>query len=652
MIKKSLSLFLAFAFAVFFATIVLAETNCTIHTQVPTAELPCCVGLNQSNGHCCNVSIGGIWNGSACSLTPATTQTNSLTTNSDTPNLDKAISCLSSKLKTDCSGATTIQEISLSILASTNVTSQCVSKLKTYDKGNCFGSTSQCSIRDTALAILALSHVNEGTTKYTDWLKTQTTVATDLIWYLEQDSNSATTCNANYNSQQYPFETSVNKKLSSSAGDCLSLTSSNYWFLVSPSCYDTNFSVVCNSDFLITLMYQQPNSNTYYVLSDTKFSSANQPVNFKIKSQCFGSNNYCNYEDTAWAAMALDRTGNDIATFIPYLVATSEINSQYLPNAFLNMLVDYSEYGTKLISQQTLNYWEADGTLYNKYYDTALALVSLSNSNQQQVLTARNWLLNSAQDADGCWNSDNVRDTAIAIWALGRGRTFQLPTSPTITSCESSNGFCVPYSSCVPQSERLSMYSCPNGEINVCCKNQLPTCTAQGGKVCEAGKVCDGAEGPSKDSDKCCLSGYCKTEVIQSECEIAGGSCRSSCSSTQENISASCDSSLAICCKTKSTPKKEDSGSLLWLWILIGILIVLLIIAILYREKIKIWIYKQKKSFKEENPQPPRQPITNSRGPPHYPPRGPMPIQQARRPLPQTSREPDDVFKKLKDISK
>lgn len=527
-----------------------------------------------------------------------TSSSNSSTASTSTLNMSqiqKAFACLETQVKADCSGAKNIQEIALTIMASPdNVEDDCRNRLKTFIiEGKCFGSGS-CNIKDTALAVLALNHIGEKTEVYQNWLKNQTRTSSDLIWFMQQDSNEAATCKVRYDSQDYEFNVAENKKIDSNAGSCLSLANSNYWYSISSNCYEKQFTLLCNKDFIGTLLYKQPNSPIIYILSDTKSAAANNPIDLQVKSKCFGANS-CEYESSAWAALALSSTGNNVDDYIPYLIAAADLNPQYLPNAFLNMIVSYSDYGTKLIQQQSLGSWTAENTAYNQYYDTALALISLSDSSSEQVKKGKDWLIGWSQ-ADGCWNNDNIRDTAISLWALQkRSSRIVIGGGTELVGCTQANFYCIPYSEC-PSNQILSNYAGCN--TNVCCQNRnLKTCSEYFGEVCSSGKVCDGNVRESTDSSSCCLGSCVDAIPADSACSLAGGTCKDSCSTNQEESSATCDASGQVCCVRKiAEPKK----SLLWLWILLAILIILIALAILFKDKIKEWWNKRKTKFKKD----------------------------------------------------
>lgn len=523
-----------------------------------------------------------------------TTSTASTTTSLNGTRIDNAFTCLTNQVKSDCSGTNRIQDIALTILASpSTVTQKCYDKLLSLKRTDCFGD-SACNVRDTALAILAINHVGQDTKPYENWLKNHTRTAEDLIWYLEQDSIGKTGCKISYNSGEYTFNVLENKKIDSTAGNCLGLAQSNYWFQIAPNCYNTKFTIVCDINFIATLLYKQPSSSTLYVLSDTKSAQASQPIELTVKSLCFGDGS-CNYEASAWAAIALDKTGNDIQDYIPYLIAGEEANQKYLPAAFLQILKDFSEYGTKLIQQQKLNSWEAENTAYNKYYDSGLALLALSTSNQQKVEDAKRWLLNIAQDTNGCWNNNNIRDTAMILWALEGRRGIVIGPNIPLTDCNSAGFFCIASDKC-PSAELLPNYNC--GALGKkCCKYEnLESCDAMGGFECANGKVCNGEEKRASDSQKCCL-GECAEPQEISECETAGGFCRTSCSSTQTQIDTANCAESGVCCKTNTAIIEKKSYW--WIWILL-ILIILVILAIVFKDKLKVWWYKIKSGFKED----------------------------------------------------
>lgn len=577
----------------------------------------------------------------AANNTTSTTNTTNVTTilTLNGSKIDNAFACLIAQVKPNCEGATKIQEIALTILASpSGVSQKCYEKLLDLKRNDCFGD-STCNAKDTALAILAINHAGQDTKTYENWLKNHTRVAEDLIWYLEQDSVEKSSCKVSYNSGEYAFNVLENKKIDSAAGNCLSLANSNYWFQINPNCYNTKFTIVCDATngYIATLLYKQPTSSTLYVLSETKSAQASQPIDLTVKSLCFGEGS-CNYEASAWAAIALEKTGNNIDDYIPYLIAGEDANQKYLPAAFLQILKDFSEYGTKLMQQQKLSSWEAENTAYNKYYDTGLALLALTSSSQQKVTDAKNWLLNSVQDANGCWNNNNIRDTAMILWAIEGRRSTVVGSIAPLTECGEAGFYCISASNC-PSEELLPNYRC-SALGKKCCKTEnLQSCEVEGGSECDSDKVCSGNEIRTSDSQKCCL-GECKEPQESNECIDAGGFCRTSCSSTQEEITTVNCEGGDMCCKTIAP---QPSKSYVWLWVTLLILIVLVILVIVFREKLKVWLYKIKSGFKEDKGNtnkssggfPPINPYSSEKPQQQrMPPMRPLPVSSQGRPIP------------------
>jgi len=357
-----------------------------------------------------------------------------LAVENQTQKAEEGFACLESKAG-DCSGLTT-QETALTILATPdNIFNYCVDELKSRNNSNNWG-----NIRDTALAILALKHAGEDTTASEKWLISQNKTPTDLIWYLQQDSNKATNCSIGYDSQDFTINIGVDKKINQDAGSCLELAQSNFWLQINENCYDETFQIECDQSFIANLIYRNRDSPTLYVLEGTESSPAFGSIDLSLNSKCFGDG-ACDYESTIWAALALLNAGHDIDEFIPYIIAMSDTNEQYLPDAFIYMLTDYNDNANKLIQSQKLgNYWEATSSANNKYYDTSLALLALYGSTSEQAQSAKDWMWFS-QETNGCWQSE-IKETAIALWAL-EGRAGKIPkkliinktdpAAPTIT---------------------------------------------------------------------------------------------------------------------------------------------------------------------------------------------------------------------------
>jgi len=569
--------------------------------------------------------------------------------------IDDGFTCLEDKVG-DCSSLTT-QELALTLLASPdNVFNDCLDELKSRESGDNWG-----NIRDTALAVLALEHAGENTQASEEWLLEQTRTPTELDWYLEQDSNSATTCSFGYDANTYNVDIGDNKKLESDAGSCLTRAQSNFWLRIDPSCYDNEFSVSCTENFIATLLYKNGASSTIHVLEGTESSPAFGTIKLSVKSKCFGSGS-CDYEATAWSTVALLRTGHDVSDFIPYVVAMAETNDQYLPNAFTYMATSYNDYATRLIEDVKLgNYWLATNSAYDKFYDTALALVALGSSSSDQVTNSRDWLLFS-QGNNGCWQN-SIRDTAIVLWALEGRAASGGGGGGSTTYCSEAGYFCIPSADCPPAEDVGGNYFCSSLSETCCINENLKTCAEFGGDVCSADEVCTGNERRSADQNQCC-TGECVPKPVETECESMTYNCLDQCSDYQEEVSTYACDGQKICCRTKTTT--AGGGSLWWLWVLI-ILIVLTVLAIIFRKALQNAWFKMRSKFKKDTGKkgPPGRPGPGP-GRPGIPPAGPgglAPLGRPpmmRRPAPPVQRRTYDrrdkemsaTFRKLRELSR
>ncbi len=570
---------------------------------------------------------------------------------------EKAFICLEEKAS-DCSGLTT-QEIALTIMATPdNIFDDCVSELESRMESDNWG-----NVRDTALAIIALKHAGKDTVPSEEWLSAQNKTPTDLIWYLQQDSNSEVECHIGYGSDDYIISISEDKKIDKDAGSCLTRAQSNFWLQISSNCYDENFQMECDKDFITSLIYRNQNSPTIYVLEGTSTAPAFGSVDLQVKSKCFGDNT-CDYEATVWAALALLETNHNVDEFIPYIIAMSQTNKQYLPEAFIFILTNYEDYASSLISEQKLgNYWEAKSSAYDKSYDTGLALLALASSTSEQVENAKDWAFFS-QGGSGCWQN-SLRDTAMMLWAL-EGRAAKVTTSgDSVTYCTEANYFCIPSTECSGTEDVGDNYFCPALSDTCCVSENLKTCMEHMGETCSLDEACTGNSRKALDTNDCCL-GSCEERVQESECEANSGTCMDSCSEFQESMSAySCNQGKA-CCRTKTTP--SDEGSSWWIWLLI-ILILILLVAIIYiyREQAKLYWFQVKTKFKKDDGKD-SGPSTGAR-PKGVPPRPGFPPVRRSRPQVSSRRRPSqtspqrrsydrrdgamtDTFQRLRDMSK
>ena len=570
-----------------------------------------------------------------------------VTAQQDTDKIEDGFECLEDKAG-DCSSLTT-QEIALTILATPdNIFDDCVDELENRESSDNWG-----NVRDTALAILALKHAGKDTESSEDWLLDQEQIPTELIWYMQQDSNEEVECHISYDAQDYTINVGTNKKIDSSAGSCLTLAQANFWLQISPSCYEEKFIISCDQSFIANLLYKNRNSQTIYVLEGTESSPAFGSIELNVNSKCFGAGS-CDYEATAWATLALLQTGHNVEEFIPYVIAMADTNERYLPEAFIYMLTNYEDYATQLIASQKLgNYWEAESSAYNRFYDTSLALIALGGSSSEQITKAKDWLLFS-QGSNDCWQN-SIRDTAIVLWALS-GRAGRLSTTgSSVTYCSEAGYFCIPSFDCPSSEDVGDNYFCASLSDTCCMTENIKTCSEYGGEECQSDEVCIGNERKATDTSNCC-TGTCKDRPQETECEANFYTCMDTCSDYQESMPTySCDGTQ-VCCRTKTTTTTDDIPSSWWIWVLtVLILTVLIAIGYVYRDKLKLFWFQIKTKFKKDEGGAPRGPRPGMPPRPGFPPlrRPRPPVARVQQPRP-THRDSamSETFQKLKNMSR
>ena len=561
---------------------------------------------------------------------------------------EKAYSCLTNKI-TDCSSLSTEEKV-FSLLA----LGKCKNELISDSSSNRCWPESGCKIKTTAQAILALSRSGADTSAAETWLSGKNISFSGIDWFLQVDTNNATSCTATYSGSSHTFSTNEDKTLAGNAGSCLTVYQ-NYWFKISPSCYNKKFEISCSDSFLTSLLYKKSTSTTVYVSDKTDSASGEGTTTEQVNSNCFSTGHTCDYEGTLWAALVLKYKGEDVSSFIPYLVTMAEDNPQYIPNSFLYSLTN--NFRTDLLAQQQENkWWSASG---DKFYDTAVALLPFQNEDSLLEKTNSQSWLGEVQGTDGCWQG-NIRNTAFLLYSLWPSVTPQPVTSSSKAnaSCENSNNFCMSSASCSALSGNvLTNYSGCFG-TNICCDKQQPvqSCSNQNGNLCALGEDClggtDVSSSDSTPSKVCCIGGTCGVKTT-SECESNNGICKSSCATNEQSSSLSC--STGVCCMIKPT-----SSLNIFVIILLSVLIILAALGIIFRKKLQEFYFRLKSGKGKPVAQgsgPRFPPTSSSRIYPGAVQRRIIPTPQPQRPItrPPLKNKPsefDDVLKKLKEIGK
>ena len=562
--------------------------------------------------------------------------------------IDMAYECLEDKVDGKCDDISSEEGI-FTLLA----TGKCKSEVKADSSNDQCWPSSGCKIKTTAQAILALDSAGTSTSKAEEWLFEQNGTPSDVLWFLQIESAQPTTCTVSYSDSSYSVIIGADKKISSGAGSCLSLSEGGYWLRAAPSCYDEEFQVSCDQGFLTSLLYRRQSSSTIYISEKTNSASAEGTTTEKINSVCFDQGGSCNYEGTLWAALVLDFKGYDVSPYMPYLVTMAGDNDEFLPEAFLYSITGYQDFRTNLLlKQKSTSYWDESG---DKFYDTAAALFPFQYENPSEKENAKEWLL-EVQDKDGCWKG-NTRNTAFLLYSLWP-RDFDV--SDPLIDCDSAGYYCMSEINC--EGEIKDGYGCSG--LFKCCSSpvSLDSCFNLGGEICSSSESCiGGIEEDASDTsygEECCVGGTCEIPITQTPCESSGGNCRSfGCDSGEIESTDSCDDFSLTCC----TQGSEPSGGKLWIWILL-LLIILVIVAIIFRNKIRPHWFRLKSKFGGGKPRP--GPGAPGRGLPPQGLSGRSPSRPRRglpppksRPVksttpPKKSGELDSVLKKLRDMGK
>src|SRR3989338_4116379 len=168
------------------------------------------------------------------------------TTNTTSSTIDaKALSCIQNSIGSGSGGADkcsslSVEEQALAVLT----TGKCVAALTAKGSdGECWPS-SNCELKQTALASLALNSV-----KGEKWLLSKGISPPDLNWFIQIDTDDSSKCSVSYNSRTYSFKILDDKKIDSNAGSCLKRARDSYWLQVDKSCVQNTFEISCNSKF-------------------------------------------------------------------------------------------------------------------------------------------------------------------------------------------------------------------------------------------------------------------------------------------------------------------------------------------------------------------------------------------------------------------
>ena len=272
----------------------------------------------------------------------------------------------------------------------------------------------------------------------------------------------------------------------------------------------------------------------------------------------------------------------------------------------------------------------------------------------------------------GCSNFDDFTGGSLSCYATGETNECIFNTNECVSGdtsgildCDDGGGYCIFETSCLDiAGSEISAYSPFCDGTKICCDTSpaSQTCNDVGGEICASDETCSISNIETLDTYDCC-TGYCEEAVIvsESECASDGGTCRDSCSSSEEENSDECDYIGEVCCEdtTVATRGVDKIKSYWWIWVLL-ILIVLVVLGIIFRDKLSPLWFRIKSKFKRKPKTPPgfsqlrmpmRMPLHRRFLPSRRPVLAGKPIQKTA-PVRKPISEVDEVLKKLKEIGK
>jgi len=584
--------------------------------------------------------------------------------------------CLENKIDETTCEDLSLEEQVFSVLA----TGKCAEELRnnSIKNGTCWAySGTNCNMKLTSLAALALGESGYSLDKTADWILKQNITASNINWYLQINSKKGTNCTLNNSEGEYNFRIGQGDTLEKTGGsnNCFSIES-DYRIKVSQDCHNEKFGLSCDSDFQSSFLFESGYSSSIFVSDITRLGSADETIEMKVNSLSFSKSNY---EDSLWAAMVLDMNNRDISSYLPPLITGAEAsqNQQFLPDSFLYFLTGDGDYSSNLISiQNKQGYWDESG---DSYYDTAIALFPFTNEEFSTKPNATNWLIEQ-QNENGCWDNGDIVNTAFILFSNWPKHSFEKTVSTTgedgnesqqiqneTITCESQGGFCMSDSACGETGgEVWSDYECKGWDV-CCSENKGETsCADVGGTVCESDKKCSGNINRNVVEENCCVNGECQESEPEepgepqedSECVSNFGNCRESCLSEEEEANYSCTNPENKCCIS------AGEESYMWLWIVLGVLVISTIVFI-FRKKISRFFREKfgkgkKSGGRRHSGKPPGHPPghppgrpSSSRQPRRKPSPRPQPQGQQRQPRQRKgNKELDKTLNKLKKMSK
>ncbi len=439
---------------------------------------------------------------------------------------------------------------------------------------HCWPKTS-CATKDTAFALLVLDSYGEDTGAGETWLKGAMTAALRDNWFLEIVTTNNGTCRVSYtkagSTTQTQKDVPVNQgRFTSCRGNfpntflemntCLEsgLLNSNPGLTLDVNCNELGPSTI------ISVVYN--NGNKYYLLKEA--ATARDVIT--IQNGCFGtsSKSSCNSDSSLFAGWILHKLDSD-ANVILWLKNNYD-SLKVADNALLYLATGGSEYLKQLKSLQ-----RNDGSFNSQVFDTAVAVLALSEGQSTtEKDSAINWL-KSKQSNDGSWEN-NLYKTAIVLYSSFAGASVSLPGGPGPGGVEP---FCGDRTCDPDENSDICPEDCPSERSEICDKKGVcDTVFGENSENCPedcscGDRICDNTEDETRCPEDCKFTyggQECGNNVEESPEECDGsddGACPGECISPGEENECTCE--------------VAEEGKFPW-WLLIAIAAFIIIAAAFY----------------------------------------------------------------------
>lgn len=306
------------------------------------------------------------------------------------------------------------------------------------DSQGCFPSGS-CRIKDTAVAIIALTNLNREVEKGVKFLKDAQSSGLGSSQLLLQVATSGKgNCTATFEisgqTQKKSFLIEEGRFTSCGNVNFLDLNSNCIKGGLATNFPGISLEIDCTSvtsSTIIGTIFKKGNE----IFLGESFNS--KIAKIKIESGCYGvsSKASCNLDSSLFAAWGLKEADADF-NIIPFLKQNFDKNSP-LHLALLYLITDEDRFLDDLKKKQNVN-----GGFDNSVSTTAFAALALEQGGASSEVQKTKEFLKGKQSSDGSWNG-NTLDTTLALLALSDEVVVEIPSFGVIAPITCDNdGVC------------------------------------------------------------------------------------------------------------------------------------------------------------------------------------------------------------------